>query len=184
MEECVGKQVSHQQHHLPLQTGNDECESCFSLVCFCLTKCPSAALQAELWCLAVGWDWRGLMTLIWLLIVFFAVFSKWTIQRGAVSEDLRLKKTAFFGTQSKKGDRLYWLNALISLCWCRYLDLLFCFFSSWLSICCVRNVVELSSKCCIIGNWTCFSLWRPFTSHPSGFFSLLTELKLRAHTCP
>lgn len=48
MEEGVGKQVSQQQHHLPLQIGNDECESCFLFACFCLTKCPSAALQAEL----------------------------------------------------------------------------------------------------------------------------------------
>lgn len=124
--------------------------------------------------------------------------------KGAVLEDLRLKKLPSSGHRVKKGTTrmtkctdIFMFMQVFRFCFLFELFFLCCtqkenvrswhhfwIFSSWLSICCVRNVAELSSKCCIIGSWTCFSFWRPFTSYPSGFLSLLTELKLRAQMCP
>lgn len=67
-----------------------------------LTKCPSAALRAELW-MPVGWQTLEGANYSYMIayFVFFCCLVQIVHSRGAVEKDPCLK-TAFFGTQSKK----------------------------------------------------------------------------------
>lgn len=91
--------------HLPLQIWSIECGEdklfFFFFFLFFLTKCPSAALQAELWT-PVGWlRLEGANDSYMIAFCLFCCLVQKDHSRGAVLKDPHLK-IAFFGTQSKK----------------------------------------------------------------------------------
>lgn len=122
MEGRVGNQVS-QQNNTYLCRYEVKSVGEKSFVCLFWLSALLLPFKLNCGCLYVGWHWRGLMTLTWLLILsFFAVLYKWTIPEELFRRNLAWKSPSS-GHRVKRG-----LNALISLCLCRFLDSLGWFF--------------------------------------------------------
>lgn len=171
MEESLGNQVSQQN----IRVGVTEEWTTHTYLCgyevmsvwkksflFCLvflTKCPSAALRAEL---PVGWlRLEGVNDSHMIAFCLFAVLYKWTITEELLWRTLAWK-SPFSGTQSKKRicpvtkctDFFMFVQIFRFLLDYFFLGCTqkedpcswhhFKTFSSWLSVYCVRNVVELS----------------------------------------
>lgn len=110
------------QTHLPLQIWSEVCGETSSSVFFFLTKCPSAALRAELW-MSVGW-WRLEGANDSYMIAFLSFLlscTKWPFQRG---------KSPSSGHRVKRR-QLVWLNALITFCLRRFFRFLSLFLWSF-----------------------------------------------------